>query len=176
MGGRGSGATRGDISEETRLALDKWARNATQIKLASVGKNIVQMPFYSEFNQSQDNARAQVIEKFVEGSSVNSTIYRGIQNLSDKDYSKYTKVGATINQDGLSSWSTNKGTAVGHGMIGNAVVFVQQGSSNARRLGNIAGTDIENEVIMGSKARQVITRVEKENGITFVYTKDKKRK
>lgn len=176
MGGRGNSASRNSISEETRNALDKWARNAAMIRRASIGANEVQLPFYSEFNQQQDNDRARLIEQFVEGSSVNSTIYRGVQNLSDEEYARLTKVGSTIDQQGLSSWSTNQGTAVGHGMLGNGITFVMEGAQNARKLGNITGTDTEKEVIMSSKEKQVITRVEKDKYTTFVYLRDKRRK
>lgn len=176
MGGIGSNSNRNFISEEIRLALDKWARNPTNIRKASVGQNFVSLPSYSEFNQQQDNERAERIELFVNGSSIKSTIYRGIENLSEEDYNRFTTVGAIINQSGLSSWSTNKGIAVGHGKTGRAVVFVQQGAQNSRRLGNITGTGMESEVIMSSKEQQRVTRIEHSKYTTFVYTESVRRR
>ena len=58
----------------------------------------------------------------------------------------------------------------------NGIVFVQQGSSDARRLGSIAGTNTEKEVIVGSRAKQQIIKVKKHNGITYVYTRDEKKR
>lgn len=171
MGGRG-----GDLDISTKSALMGWARNASQIRLASIGENKVNGPWYTEFNQQQDNQRAAQIETFVGNHSVNVPIYRGISNLSDDDYERYTKVGSVIDQRGLSSWTTDKRIATGYGQYGKSIVFIQKGSSMARRLRNLTGTGGEGEVIMGSAARQYITKVEKHNGITYVYTEDKKRR
>lgn len=177
MGGRGGSGGRGfNLDGQLRSALNSWAKNNSQIRLASIGENKVNGPFYTEFNQRQDNQKAAQIESFVNNHAVSGTIYRGISNLSDQDYVKYTKVGSVINQKGLSSWTTDKRIAIGYGQYGKGIVFVQNGSSNAQRLGNLAGTSSEKEVIVGVKANQRIIKVEKQNGVTFVYTKDERRK
>ena len=176
MGGRGDGGTRGIMNNPLRSALNAWGKNASQIRLASIGENKPDGFRYTEFNRQQDNARAKQIEDFVDNHSVRGTIYRGISNLSDKDYVQYTTPNAIINQRGLSSWTTDKRIATGYGQYKNGIVFVQKGSGNARRLGNLAGTNTEREVIVGSKARQRVIKVEKRNGITYVYTQDERRK
>ena len=180
MGGRGSGGLRNNgvntvISRHTGdeitedMALDSWARNATGIKQASQGEVYDSNVIFNKVALN-DEAKAEVISNFVKGNSVKNTIYRGIQNLSQEDYDKYTKVGAVISEKGLSSWSTNKSTAVGHGMLGNSITFVKSGSQNARSLGNRAGTDIEKEVIV-LNTRGVVQRVRKSGSTTFVYLK-----
>lgn len=164
-----------DITEEQRLALDNWARNNKTIKKASAGKAEVKLPFYSDFNLAQDIDRAKAIETFISnGKGVTSTIYRGVNNVSDEDYKKYTTIGNKVDQDGLSSWTTDERT--GHlysqvGGVNNSIVFIKQGDKQSRKLGNIVGTDdAEHEVIMSAKATQVVERVEKkQNGVTVVY-------
>ena len=86
MGGRGGGGSRGLVLDASiKSALTDWAKNASQIRLASIGENKVNGPFYTEFNQQQDNQRAEQIEKFIDGHSVKVTIYRGISDLSDEE-------------------------------------------------------------------------------------------
>lgn len=164
----------GTSSGALQRAFDQWARNPVMIRKASIGGNAISA-LYTEFNQRQDNERAALLEQYVHGHRVTRTIYRGVENLSNADYARYTTVGETIDQNGLSSWSLDRGIAVGHAQLGKSILFIQQGSSSARELGNMAGTGTEKEVIMSANARQVITRVEKRGSTTLVYTTDKRR-
>lgn len=148
------------------IALNSWAKNPAGIRAASQGEIHTGKLF--EKVGLNDEAKAEVISNFVKGHSIKKTIYRGIQNLSQEVYDKYTKIGATITEKGLSSWSTDKGIAVGHGKLGNSITFVKTGSQNARSLSNKTGTDIEKEVILLDTETKV-KRIKNDKYTTFVY-------
>lgn len=109
-----------------------------------------------------DNAKAQQILNYVQGNTVKQDIFRGLENLSEADYSKYTTIGTIVNFKGLDSWTTDKSVAVSYGKNGNAVVFIKQTpTQNARSIGNKAGTGTEKEVI-ANNFKGKISKVEKE--------------
>lgn len=149
----------------TKMALEGWAKNSTGIKAASKGEKYTGALFGAV--GMNDEAKAQLITQFVKGHKINKPIYRGIKDVSEKDYKKYTKVGSEVSEKGLASWSLDKGTAVGRGA--NGITFVKDTpTTNANALGNRTGTDIEQEVIvLDHKAK--VTKVEKAKHTTFVY-------
>lgn len=152
-----------------QMALDSWAKNASGIKAASKGEKYDGNLFGKV--ALNDEAKAEQIINFVNGSKVNDTIYRGIENLDEDTYKQYTTIGSEVDEKGLSSWSLNKGTASGSGRIGRGITFIKEGSTeNARKLGNRTGTGIENEVIVYNHKAKVV-KVEKDKYTTWVWLK-----
>ena len=150
-----------------QMALNSWAKNANGIKAASIGTKYDGSVFGKV--ALNDEAKAEQITAFVKGHKTLVPIYRGVQNLSDEDYKRYTKVGADVSEKGLSSWTTDKGVATGHGRLGKGITFIKTSpTDNARGIGNRVGTDIENEVI-GLDVLGKVKKVEKDKYTTYVY-------
>lgn len=154
-------------------SLETWARNPNGIRKASTGVK----PDGSIRSISQGEVvKSEIIEQYIKDSpKVKKTIYRGVHDLSDEDFKRYTKVGNEIDQRGTSSWSTDRGVAMGnvHGSNNNNLLFIQQGSNNARRLTDAyTGTSSEKEVIMSSKASQRVVRTEDGKFYTRVFVEE----
>lgn len=178
FGGRGSAGSGGGgsgvvVSKYTgdeitlEMAIDSWQRNATGIKAASQG-----LTHEQDFRKVglNDEAKAQQLQNYVKGHTEKRTIYRGIGNISDEQYKNYTTKGATIQERGLSSWSTEEAVAVQRGSYkgGNSVTFVKTSpTKNTRALGKPYSTG-EKEVI-GSNIKGTVTRVKKGKYTTLVY-------
>ena len=152
-----------------KMSLESWAKNANGIRHASMGEKYDGSVFGKV--GLNDEAKSEQIINFVKGNSVNEPIYRGISDITDTDYTKYTKVGSEVEEKGLSSWSTDKRIAVGYGQYNNGITFVKESNtSNAHKLGNRTGTDSENEVIVYDNKSKIV-RVKKDKYTTYVYLK-----
>ncbi len=152
-------------------SLDSWARNASGIRRASNGER----PNNSIWSVTENQVvKSEIIEQYIKDNpKINKTIYRGVGDLSDEDFKKLTTIGNEIDQKGTSSWSTDKGTAVGRTTGKNGVLFVQEGSNNARKLADaFTTTDIEAEVIMSVKARQRVVKTENMDNYTKVFVEE----
>ena len=116
---------------------------------------------------------ANAIEQDLRDSSYTGTLYRAIG--VDDTVLKTFKVGETINQRGISSWSTSESATTQFQGKGNTVVFVSSGP--VQRAKDISGMSLgigEQEVLQSGKNQQVITDVQKRGNITYVYVKDKR--
>lgn len=154
----------GNDAKSPSEALTDWLGSSGPIRAASRGD--VGDPQYSDY--------ARELEGFISLSDGYSRVmYRGI--CVDDKVLRSLKVGATIDQQGISSWSKHLATAdnfayEGDGRATNSVIFRMKGSSRARDVS--AYNRSEMEVILSSKSSQVITGIVKKNGIMYVDVKE----
>lgn len=119
---------------------------------------------------AENMRRASKLESYIaENPGFSGTLYRGIG--VDRKTLDNLKVGATIDQKGISSWSRHLDTAdnfaySGTGNATNPVIFRMRGSSQARDISSY--NKHEAEVLLSSKSEQVITRVTRKNGIMYI--------
>jgi hypothetical protein len=170
-------------SDEVIDALQRFTSNQyTNIRKAQNGDKITYRKFDIKSKTSTNvdvtdkyKSYGDAIEQFVnQGGGYKNTLYRGI-SVDDTTLSSF-KAGQTINQQGLSSWTTSEKTAANFSDRGkNKVVFIEK--SGSKRTRNVdkystANKMDGNEYIQSAKNKQKIQQVEKKNGITYVYVKE----
>lgn len=169
-------------AEEVKDAFDKFTsdkykeiRNAqmgeriTYKKLDLATKQKVEVDVTEKYKKLGD-----IIEKEVSGHGYAGTLYRAIG--VDTETAKSYKIGDTIHQKGLSSWSTDRNSISTFGGGGEKrVIFVEScGAKNSMDVSKISLGKGENEVIQSSKNRQLITNIETKGDVLYVYVKDKR--
>ncbi len=170
--------------EEVKDAFDRFTSDKyKEIRKAQMGERITYKKLDLATKQKVEvdvtekyKKLGDIIEKEVTGHEYKGTLYRAIG--VDEETAKSYKVGDTINQKGLSSWSTDKNSISMFGGDGEKrVIFIENGGAkNSMDVSKISLGKGENEVIQSSKNRQLITNVETKNGVLYVYVKDKERK
>ena len=123
------------------------------------------------------NKIAQNIEEFIEKSPKwNGEIYRGI-NLPH-DTVKAFKNGDIIDMQGVSSWTSNFEIAESYSHKSNKikqnqrVIFHSNGTKQGTSIKHLAHYDFEDEVLVSTKARWQIDRIEEIDGATHMFLKE----
>lgn len=123
------------------------------------------------------NKIAQNIEEFIEKSPKwNGEIYRGI-NLPH-DTVKAFKNGDIIDMQGVSSWTSSYDIAETYSHKSNKtkqnqrVIFHSNGTKQGTSIKHLAYYDFEDEVLVSTKARWQIDKIEEIDGATHVFLKE----
>lgn len=113
--------------------------------------------------------KANEIEKFIEHSPTWSggTLYRGITIENDKfdAFIQLHKKGALIDQRGVSSWTTSKGTAENFASSGGTikkVMFELPGTKMGTSINHLSNTAGEQEVLISAFANAKVKSVKKD--------------
>lgn len=123
------------------------------------------------------NKIAQNIEEFIEKSPKwNGEIYRGI-NLPH-DTVKAFKNGDIIDMQGVSSWTSSYDIAETYSHKSNKtkqnkrVIFHSNGTKQGTSIKHLAYYDFEDEVLVSTKARWQIDKIEEIDGATHIFLKE----
>lgn len=113
---------------------------------------------------------AEYIDKYCEEAPTwnGGTLYRGVTMSQTQvaAYKQACEVGEEIDMHGISSWSSDRGTAVGFGKQG--VVFIcENGTTWGSSIKGYSKYTKEDEVLVSSKARYRIKDYYTEDGVTY---------
>lgn len=174
--------------EEIADALERFTSDQyTKIRKASNGEQITATKLNLETRQRETidvteryQEYANAIEQYIaEDSVVEKTLYRGI-TVDDETLASF-QIGQTINQRGISSWTTIENTAKNFGAENektpNKVIFVEtEGTKHGRDVTemSLAKNMDKNEVLQSAKAEQEIEKIENRGNVTYIFVRDKK--
>ncbi len=123
------------------------------------------------------NKIAQNIEEFIEKSPKwSGEIYRGI-NLPHQTVKAF-KNGDVIDMQGVSSWTSSYDIAETYSHKSNKtkqnqrVIFHSNGTKQGTSIKHLAYYDFEDEVLVSTKARWQIDRIEEIDGVTHLFLKE----
>lgn len=171
MGGRGASSYSGSRS---RLKYTEEELKQSVLDYAKEGFTKIR----SDQLNGIYNREAEILEDYISKQSDERTLYRGIK-MSYEDLIDI-KIGDTIDQKGISSWTTSNfiadSFATSMARDGASVKFVLEGGTKkGADISAIKGTGRrrETETLISRKSKQVITGIEWENDVCYIKLKEK---
>lgn len=151
--------------------------NYTRIRRASYeGGSQFDEIVYAGKHTTSYNEMARNIESFIERSPKwEGDLYRGINVPTDT--LKAFKNGDVIDMQGVSSWTSDFSIAEAYSYKSNKaknprVIFHSNGTNQGTSIKHLAHYDFEDEVLVSSKARWQIEKIEEVEGATHIYVKE----
>ena len=121
------------------------------------------------------NRDADILEDYISKKSDDRTLYRGVK----LDYADMVSVGDTINQQGISSWTTStvisESFATTMARDGLSVVFVLEGGTKqGADISQLKGTGRrrETETLISKKSKQKVKSIDFINNIFYIKLKE----
>lgn len=126
-------------------------------------------PYALSYSDAKDCA--DTIESYIEKAPVwnGGTLYRSIKVSADEAESiaAAARSGETLDQRGVSSWTSYKITGSSPSSSGTEIVFVTPGTKQGTSINHLSPTD-EGEVLISGKARWRASNVYEQNGAIFI--------